>query len=84
MLGAGLIQHSLSQKTCPLVAIPKKDGSVRITVYIDRNNSLTNLDGQPLPRMNGVLDSLFKLKVLSLSDHKISPTKAPSTPPLFR
>ncbi|CAB1117548.1 unnamed protein product [Ectocarpus sp. CCAP 1310/34] len=45
-----LIQHSTSPWASPLVVIPKKDGSVRITVNYKRLNALVDLDGQPLPR----------------------------------
>ncbi|CAB1111208.1 unnamed protein product [Ectocarpus sp. CCAP 1310/34] len=51
-LAAGLIQHSTSPWASPLVVIPKKDGSVRITVNYKRLNALVDLDGQPLPRVD--------------------------------
>ena len=67
-LAAGLIQHSTSPWASPLVVIPKKDGSVRITVNYKRLNALVDLDGQPLPRVDGILDSLYTGKVFSIFD----------------
>ncbi|CAB1114482.1 unnamed protein product [Ectocarpus sp. CCAP 1310/34] len=67
-LAAGLIQHSTSPWASPLVAIPKKDGSVRITVNYKRLKALVDLDGQPLPRVDGILDSLYTGKVFSIFD----------------
>ncbi|CAB1107752.1 unnamed protein product [Ectocarpus sp. CCAP 1310/34] len=65
---SGLIQHSTSPWASPLVVIPKKDGSVRITVNYKRLNALVDLDGQPLPRVDGILDSLYTGKVFSIFD----------------
>ena len=67
-LAAGLIQHSTSPWASPLVIIPKNDGSVRITVNYKRLNALIDLDGQPLPRVDGILDSLYKGKIFSIFD----------------
>ncbi|CAB1119117.1 unnamed protein product [Ectocarpus sp. CCAP 1310/34] len=67
-LAAGLIQHSTSPWASPLVVIPKKDGSVRITVNYKCLNALVDLDGQPLPRVDGILDSLYTGKVFSIFD----------------
>ncbi|CAB1110148.1 unnamed protein product [Ectocarpus sp. CCAP 1310/34] len=64
----GLIQHSTSRWASPLVAIPKKDGSVRITVNYKRLNALVDLDGQPFPRVDGILDTLCTGKVFSIFD----------------
>ncbi|CAB1107844.1 unnamed protein product [Ectocarpus sp. CCAP 1310/34] len=67
-LAAGLIQHSTSPWASPFVIIPKKDGPVRITVNYKRLNALVDLDGQPLPRVDGILDSLYTGKVFSIFD----------------
>ncbi|CAB1120470.1 unnamed protein product [Ectocarpus sp. CCAP 1310/34] len=58
-LAAGLIQHPTSPWASPLVVIPKKDGSVRITVNYKRLNALVDLDGQPLLRVDGIVNSLY-------------------------
>ncbi|CAB1102907.1 unnamed protein product [Ectocarpus sp. CCAP 1310/34] len=65
---SGLTQHSASPWVSPLVVIPKKNGSVRITVNYKRLNALVDLDGQPLPRVDGILDSLYTRKVFSIFD----------------
>eukprot|EP00752_Nemacystus_decipiens_P004840 g4404.t1 len=57
-MAAGLIRHSTSPWASPLVVIPKKDGSVRITVNYKGLNALVEMDGQPLPHVDGILDSL--------------------------
>ena len=61
-LAAGLIQHSTSPWASPLVVIPKKDGSVRITVNYKRLNSLIVMDDQRLPRVDGILDPSTKAR----------------------
>lgn len=66
-LAAGLIQHSTSPWASPLVVIPKKDGSVRLTVNYTHLKSLVEMDGQPLPREDCILDSLYKGKRLELN-----------------
>ncbi|CAB1111666.1 unnamed protein product [Ectocarpus sp. CCAP 1310/34] len=67
-LVAGLIQHSTSPWASLLVVIPKRDGSVRITVNYKRLNALVDLDGQPLPRVDGILDSLYNGQVFCIFD----------------
>ncbi|CAB1119757.1 unnamed protein product [Ectocarpus sp. CCAP 1310/34] len=67
-LAAELIQHSTSPWASPLLVIPKKDGSVRITVNYKRLNALVDLDGQPLPRVDDILDFLYTGKVFSIFD----------------
>ena len=42
-MAAGLIQHSTSPYSSPMVAIPKKDGSVRITVNYQKLNAIRSL-----------------------------------------
>ena len=65
-LAAGLIQHSTSQYTCPLVVIPKKSGGVRITVNYKKLNKISSLSQLPIPCMAQVLDSLGKGRVILL------------------
>ena len=42
-LAAGLIQHSTSPNSSPLVVIPKKSGGVRITVNYKKLNQISSL-----------------------------------------
>ncbi|CAB1106574.1 unnamed protein product [Ectocarpus sp. CCAP 1310/34] len=47
---------------------PQEGRSVRITVNYKRLNALVDWDGQPLPRVDGILDSLYTGKVFSIFD----------------
>ena len=67
-LAAGLIEHSPSPWASPLVVVPKKDGSIRITVNYKRLNSLSIVGKWPLPRIDEVLDSLGKSTIFSTFD----------------
>ena len=46
-LAAGLIQHSTSTYSSPLVVIPKKSGGVRITVNYKKPNQISSLSQLP-------------------------------------
>ena len=67
-LAAGLIQHSTSPCSSPLVVIPKKSGGVRITLNYKKLNKISGLIQLPIPRMDQVLDSLGKGRMFSLFD----------------
>ena len=67
-LAAGLIQHSTSSNSSPLVVIPKKSGGVRITVNHKKLNQISKLSQLPIPRADQVLDSLGSGRVFSLFD----------------
>ena len=49
-----------------MVAIPKKDGGVRIT--INYKKSISSLGQLPIPRVDEILDSLGKGRIFSLFD----------------
>ena len=51
-LTAGLIQHSTSPYSSPLVVIPKKSGGVRITVNYKKLNQISKLSQLPIPRVD--------------------------------
>ena len=51
-----------------MVAIPKKDGNVRITVNYKKLNAISSLGQLPIPRVDEVLDSLGKGRIFSLFD----------------
>ena len=51
-----------------MVAIPKKDGSVRIAVNYKKLNAISSLAQIPIPRVDEVLDSLGKGRIFSLFD----------------
>ena len=67
-LAAGLIQHSISPYSSPLVIIPKKSGGVRITVNYKKLNQTSKLSQLPIPRVDQVLDSLGSGRVFYLFD----------------
>ena len=67
-LAAGLIQHSTSPYSSPLVVVPKKSGGVRITVNYKKLNKIGSLSQLPIPRVDQVLNSLGKGRVFSLFD----------------
>ena len=67
-LAAGLIQHSISPYSGPMVVIPKKSGGVRITVNHNKLNQISKLSHLPIPHVDQVLDSLGSGWVFSLFD----------------
>ena len=67
-LAAGVIQHSTSPYSSPLVVIPKKYGGVRITVNYKELNQISSLSQLPIPHVDQVLDSLGKERVVSFFD----------------
>ena len=67
-LAATLIQHSTSPYSSLMVAIPKKDGGIRITINYKKLNAISSLGQLPIPRVDEVLDSLGKGRIFSLFD----------------
>ena len=65
-LAAGLIQHSSSPFSDPLVVIPKKNGGVKLNFNYKNLNKVSNFGQPPIPRVDEVLDSLGKGKIFSL------------------
>ena len=51
-----------------MVAIPKKDGGVLITINYKKLNAISSLGQLPIPRVDEVLDSLGKGRIFSLFD----------------
>ena len=51
-LAAGLIQHSTSPYSSPLVVIPKKSRGVQITVNYKKLNKIGSLSQLPIPRVD--------------------------------
>ena len=64
-LTAGLIPHSTSSYSSPLVVIPKKSGSFPITVDYKKLNQISSLSQLPIPRVDQVLHSLGKGRCFS-------------------
>ena len=67
-LAAGLIQHSTSTWSRPLVCSPKKSGGIRITVNYQKLNKVTEIPQIAIPRVDEVLDTLGGGPVFSVFD----------------
>ena len=67
-LAAGLIQHSASPWSSPLVCVPKKSGGIRITVNYQKLNKVTKIPQIAIPRVDEVLDTLGGGSVFSVFD----------------
>ena len=67
-LAAGLIQHSISPWSSPLVCVPKNSGGIRITVNYQKLNKVTEIPQIAIPRVDEVLDTLGGGSVFSVFD----------------
>ena len=67
-MAAGVIHHSTSPCSIPMVAISKKHGSVRITVNYRKINATSSLAQLTIPCIDEVLDSLGKGHLFSVFD----------------
>jgi hypothetical protein len=70
MLEAGIIQHSRSPWSFPVVQVPKKNGTRRFCVDFRKLNSITQQDCFPLPRIDDILDRLSTSRVFTTIDLK--------------
>ena len=64
----GIIQKSTSPWNSPIVAIRKKDGSVRLCIDYRRLNSITKRPIYPMPSMRELFDTLAGAKYFSSLD----------------
>ena len=67
-LAAGLIQHSTSPYSSPIVVIPKKSGGIRITVNYKKLNHISSFGQLPIPRVDEILTKLNRGSIFSLFD----------------
>ena len=67
-LAAGLVQHSASPWSSPLVCAPKKSGGIRITVNYQKQNKVTEIPQIAIPRVDEVLDTLGGGSIFSVFD----------------
>ena len=67
-LAAGLIQHSTSPWSSPLVCVPKQSGGIQITVDYQKLNKVTEIPQIAIPRVDEVLDTLGGGSVFSVFD----------------
>ncbi|UYV73297.1 K02A2.6-like [Cordylochernes scorpioides] len=68
MLDAGIIRHSESPWSLPVILVKKKDGNWRFCVDYRRLNKVTKKDVYPLPQIDDTLDSLKGAKFYSSMD----------------
>ena len=67
-LATGLIQHSASPWSRPLVCVPKKSGGIRIPVNYQKLDKVTEIPQIAIPRVDEVLDTLGVGSVFSVFD----------------
>ena len=67
-LAAGLIQHSTSPWSSPLVCVHKTSGGIRITVNYQKLNKVTEIPQIVIPRVDEVLHTLGGGSVFSVFD----------------
>jgi len=67
-LEQGIIQHSCSPWSSPVVLVRKKDGNTRFCVDYRKLNSVTKRDNYPLPRIDDALDRLSGAQYFSSMD----------------
>ena len=68
MLENGIIQPSKSPWSSPIVAVPKKDGGIRLCVDYRMLNAVTIKDAYPLPRISDTLEALAGSSYFSTID----------------
>ena len=68
LLNQGVIQHSSSPWSSPVVLVPKKDGSHRLCIDYRKLNAVTEKDSHPLPNIRDIFDQLEGATVFSLLD----------------
>ena len=86
LLDHGIIRHSTSPWSSPIMAVPKKNGDVRLCVDFRALNKVTAPDNYPLPRIDDLLATVSKAKYLTTLDltkgyHQIAlePSTIPKT-----
>lgn len=68
MLKQGVVEHSKSGWSSPVLLVPKKDGSQRFCVDFRKLNAVTEKDAYPLPYINSILSKLSSAKYLTSLD----------------
>lgn len=68
MLEHGIIEHSTSDWASPLVAVQKKDGSLRLCVDYRRVNAISKSDAYPMPRVEDLIDKVGNATFISTLD----------------
>ena len=68
LLQMGIIQHSTSPWSSPVVVVPKKDGTHRLCIDYRKLNAVTEKDSHPLPNIRDIFDQLEGSSYFSLLD----------------
>ena len=68
LLNSGIIRHSASPWSSPVVLIRKKDGNWRFCIDFRQVNAVTHKDAYPLPKIEETLDTLSGAKYFSTLD----------------
>ncbi|CAF4446300.1 unnamed protein product, partial [Rotaria sp. Silwood2] len=70
LLKNGIIEHSTSPWSSPVVLVKKKDGTTRFCVDYRRLNQITTKDAFPLPRIDDIYDQLTTATYFTKFDFK--------------
>jgi len=70
MLEAGIIEYSKSSFSSPLIAVKKKDGTLRLCIDFRRFNKVTIFRKWPMKRIQDIFDKMSGAKIFSLIDCK--------------
>ncbi len=70
LLEKGIIEHSTSPWSSPVVLVKKKDGTTRFCVDYRRLNQITTKDAFPLPRIDDIYDQLAGATYFTKFDFK--------------
>ncbi|CAF1196229.1 unnamed protein product [Rotaria sordida] len=85
LLKNGIIEHSTSPWSSPVVLVKKKDGTTRFCVDYRRLNQITTKDAFSLPRIDDIYDQLTKATYFTKFDFKVVlPQGLTNGPPTFQ
>ncbi|KAL1255563.1 hypothetical protein QQF64_013624 [Cirrhinus molitorella] len=68
MLKLGVIEPSRSAWSSPIVMVPKLDGTLRFCNDFRRLNQVSEFDGYPMPRVDELLERLWRARYISTLD----------------
>ena len=68
MLDMGIVRHSESPYSSPIVTVKKKDGSIRVCIDFRKLNNLTVFDAEPIPNQDELMIQLSRAKFATRVD----------------